>query len=142
VRHILAVALLAVVLTRVFDIVGDFRTASNGEAPVESSTEATESVDATETPEGTEVPVDESAVDDDSAGAGASGATQIVVVIIPGLNFRAEPKSNSEVIRTLPKDTRLTLLGEQNGWYEVRTEDGVTGWVTMSSQYVALETAE
>ncbi|MCL2846910.1 MAG: SH3 domain-containing protein [Firmicutes bacterium] len=46
------------------------------------------------------------------------------------LNLRAQPNTGSQVIASIPNGTQLTILGEQNGWYHVRTPGGQTGWVS------------
>ncbi|MCL2369813.1 MAG: peptidoglycan-binding protein [Firmicutes bacterium] len=47
------------------------------------------------------------------------------------LNLRSGPGTNFGVVATLPNGTPLTVIGEQNGWYNVRTAGGQTGWVSM-----------
>ena len=143
-RTVGAVLLLVVVLVRTITIVSDYRGA-DGAGAEDASATATGTVEATEAPGGAEGSGDEQETRDEDGDAetgevAAPGEAQAVVVLIPGLNFRTEPKSNSEVMRTLSEGTRLTLLGEQNGWYQVRDDDGVTGWVSSSPQYVTVET--
>ena len=53
-----------------------------------------------------------------------------------GLNLRREPVSG-EVIRILADHEELTLLDRQGDWLQVRTADGVAGWV--SADYVSEE---
>ncbi len=138
-KRVVPLVLFLLVLTRVNAIWSDYRTATTDVEPSATTQEATSSVEATEASGGTEGSADEQATEGSAEETVTSGQTQVVVVVIPGLNFRSEPKSSSEIMRTLPEGTRLTLLGEQSGWYEVRDEDGVTGWVSASSQYVRLE---
>lgn len=106
-----------------------------------ASEETTGSVEATEAAGGAEGAADEQETEDTGDGTPES-PTRYVVVVIPGLNFRQEPKSNGQVIRTLPEGTRLVLLGEQNGWFQVRDDDEVTGWVSSSTDYVRVEDGE
>lgn len=35
----------------------------------------------------------------------------------------------SVVLTTLPVGTRITIIAETDGWYKVRTADGLTGWI-------------
>lgn len=130
------VLVLVYLLVRVIGFMGDYREAVSQEPA--SGIETTETVEATGTAgQGAE---EGSASADESLrtseGEDASESSQYVVVKIEGLNFRSDASSNSDVIRTLPKGTKLTLLGQRNGWYQVRDEEGVTGWVSASTQYV------
>lgn len=138
IRRVVAVVVLVLVVIRVLTILADYQSARVSEDATGSS-ETSSSVDATETSGGAEGAADEQNQGAGDAEADSESGTRYVVVVIPGLNFREEPKSNADVIRTLPEGTRLTLLGEQNGWYQVRDEDGVTGWVSSDAQYVKID---
>lgn len=52
-------------------------------------------------------------------------------VAVDNLNLRVNPGHLSPVIRMLPKDTPLTVLGKAPGgeWISVKTAENVTGWV-------------
>ena len=50
-----------------------------------------------------------------------------------GVNFRAEPNTDSEILTVLVTGTKLTLLGEENGWVQAEY-NGQKGYV--SSDYV------
>ena len=58
-----------------------------------------------------------------------------MALIIHGVNLRAGPTSDSKVIQTLNRGTTVEEIGQQGGWYHVRTlakADGgaaVSGWV-------------
>ena len=52
------------------------------------------------------------------------------------LNLRSGPGTNFAVISSLPNGTPLTVTGEQNGWYSVRTYGGTNGWV--SSDFITI----
>ena len=39
-----------------------------------------------------------------------------------------------EILRTIPRGESVTITGQRNGWYSVRTADGQTGWV--SGRYI------
>lgn len=136
-RVVLSVVGLFLVAIVAFSYVSSYRSAVDGDDSG-TSEEATGSVEATEAAGASEGSADEQATDE-TGDATPESPTRYVVVVIPGLNFRMEPKSGAEVIRTLPEGTRLVLLGEQNGWYQVRDDDDVTGWVSSSSDYVTLE---
>ncbi len=50
-----------------------------------------------------------------------------------GLNLRAQPVSG-QVLKILSDGEMLTVVGQQEEWLQVRTADGLTGWV--SSEFV------
>lgn len=56
------------------------------------------------------------------------------------LNLREGPGSGFAVVRSLTRDTVVTVLQEQGEWWRVRLDDGTTGWV--AAKYVALQAAE
>jgi hypothetical protein len=51
-----------------------------------------------------------------------------------GLNLRVQPVTG-DVMEVLSYQTELALVGRQGGWIQVRTPEGVTGWV--SAEYVS-----
>lgn len=63
--------------------------------------------------------------------------TSEVYVVPLGLRLRAEPNTRAQIIATLPRGTRLTLLEMDGAWARVRTEEGRTGWTDRN----ALESA-
>ena len=141
-RRGIGVLILLVVMARVFAIVTDYATDQSGET--DAAVEATQTPEAAEeVPGAGESETDQQAeATNEEGGSEAAAPGKVVVVIIPGLNFRTEPKSSAEVMRSLPEGTRLTLVSERSGWYQVRDEDGITGWVSSSSQYVRVEEPE
>lgn len=48
------------------------------------------------------------------------------------LSLRSEPNTCSEVVATLPDETRLRCTGIADKWYEVTTESGLHGYVYIS----------
>lgn len=54
-------------------------------------------------------PVTEQPLDEDG---------QSVWTSTDGVNFRAEPNTDSEILTVLVTGTKLTLLGEENGWVQ------------------------
>ncbi len=52
----------------------------------------------------------------------------VVTTQSTNLNLRAQPSSDSEVIGKIPKGTRISILGEDNGWYLV-SYNGRQGYV-------------
>ncbi|WP_078410901.1 SH3 domain-containing protein [Priestia abyssalis] len=51
------------------------------------------------------------------------------------LNVRSAPSTSGNIIASLPNGTKVTVLGEKNGWSQIKTPQNQTGWVT--SQYLA-----
>lgn len=81
-----------------------------------------------------------------SGGSGDSGATQpdkttngtstkVLLVAVDGLNFRAQPNSDSKSIRGLSKGERVTLLATVGDWYKVKDSRGVIGYITANPTY-------
>lgn len=70
-----------------------------------------------------------------TAPAGAPAPARPIALIIHGVNLRAGPTSDSKVIRTLNRGTTIEEIGQQGGWYHVRTlakaggAAAVSGWV-------------
>jgi len=52
------------------------------------------------------------------------------------LNLRGGPGTNFSIIGSIPNGTTLTVTGEQNGFYNVRTAGGAIGWV--SRDFIAI----
>ena len=50
--------------------------------------------------------------------------------------IRSGPGTEYERITSVPTGTVLTILGEENGWYHIQTEDNITGYI--SSELVEL----
>jgi uncharacterized protein YgiM (DUF1202 family) len=142
VRAAIAVALLLVVVLRVNSIYSGYREAQLEQTAAESE-ETTGSAETTASAEVTETAADEQAKDTASdADKETTGTpTRVVVVVQNGLNLRSAADLSSPVLDTLPRDTRLPLIGEENGWYKVETPDGTVGYVSSSEQYVRVEEA-
>ncbi len=51
------------------------------------------------------------------------------------LRIRARPGVDSPVLRTVPRGTQLTVLGQDSGWYTVQY-DGTTGYA--ASEYISV----
>lgn len=126
IKPIAAIVVLGIILLLVMSWWSDYKTPD----PVDVG-ETTSTVDATATPDstgGAEAP---------EGGDAASQGT--VTVLVNGLNFRAEPSSDAELIRGLAAETKLDFLGNESGWYKVRDADGKVGYVSSSAQYTRLE---
>jgi uncharacterized protein YgiM (DUF1202 family) len=54
-------------------------------------------------------------------------------VSVPKANLRERGDGNAKLVRVLPKNTRVTVLGGANQWYLVRLDDGTEGWLAESS---------
>ena len=55
-----------------------------------------------------------------------------------GLNLRETPSSTSKILSTIPKDTTINLIDQQDQWYKT-TYQSKTGWI--SANYVTPTTA-
>ncbi len=58
-----------------------------------------------------------------------NAGTHSVVVQKPVANIRQINSTDSPVTATAKEGDRLRVFGEDNGWYNVRTADGKTGWI-------------
>lgn len=73
---------------------------------------------------------------DDTPDPGRTESSEVYVVPL-GLRLRAEPNTRSEILATVPRGTKLTLLEMEGAWARVRTEDGREAWTDRN----ALESA-
>lgn len=46
------------------------------------------------------------------------------------LNVRVSPNTSSNIVTKLPYGTKLDIIYTDNGWYNIRMQDGVTGFVS------------
>lgn len=67
------------------------------------------------------------------SGIGAS-ATEKGIVNCDILNVRVSPNTECEIINRMPTGTSFEIIYTDNGWYNIKMQDGVTGFV--SAQYV------
>ncbi|AOT73314.1 hypothetical protein Gferi_26165 [Geosporobacter ferrireducens] len=51
------------------------------------------------------------------------------------LNVRKSPDMNAEVVKTIGKDTQVTIVDEMDGWFHIILQDDLKGWV--HSDYVS-----
>ncbi|CUH75274.1 SH3 domain-containing protein [Tropicibacter naphthalenivorans] len=49
-----------------------------------------------------------------------------------GLNLRQSPSTNGAIITEVPRGDAVTVLSNSNGWAQIRTGAGLTGWVSAS----------
>ena len=57
-------------------------------------------------------------------------------VTTSGLNFRTGPTTGHSIIQTLPKNTKVTIVGKNADWYKIKV-DGNEGWV--SGDYIEVK---
>jgi tetratricopeptide (TPR) repeat protein len=60
---------------------------------------------------------------------GSNGDFDLIVTVPEGLNLRSGPGTQYETLGIMAQGDILTRLGYTNGWYEVKTVVGLTGWV-------------
>ena len=58
-----------------------------------------------------------------------SAISRKVITIARGLNLRTGPDTSHSILTVLPRDTILDVIGEFEEWLNVRTLQGITGWV-------------
>jgi hypothetical protein len=56
----------------------------------------------------------------------------MLVVSVPRANLRERGAASARLIKVLPRNTRVTVLGKANQWYLVRLDDGTEGWLAES----------
>lgn len=68
----------------------------------------------------------------------AAAAAKTGTVTATSLNLRSTASTSSSILGTLTKGQTVTILSASNGWYNVKTAAGTTGWV--SASYVSVNT--
>lgn len=58
--------------------------------------------------------------------------------VIRGVNMRKGPGTSYAKIRMLSKGEQVSIISQSNGWYKLTDKNGVTGYVSTSSQYISL----
>ncbi len=71
-----------------------------------------------------------------TGGSAASGSQGTIVNAENGLNIRSGPGQEYEVVASAANGATVTILGEENGWYQIRYNNTDTGYV--SSDYVSV----
>ena len=66
----------------------------------------------------------------------ANEAELVGIVIADTLNVRSGQGSNDEVLFTVKKDDKVTIIETSNGWHKIQNDEGKEGWV--SSSYISL----
>ena len=95
--------------------------ASTGETSPEAGAAGDAAASQEQTPE-------ENAAAEEPAQAGT--AQKCVVSARSSANVRSGPGTEYDVVASLPNNTVLDITGEaQNGWYPVRAENGVEGYI-------------
>lgn len=62
----------------------------------------------------------------------SSVSSNSVVVQRPAANIRESATTDSRVLTTAIQGDKLEVIGRQGAWYNIKTEDGQTGWVYSS----------
>ena len=73
-----------------------------------------------------------------SAASGTVSPDTTATVTASSLYMRSSPSAASDIIHTLWKGNSVKIVGESNGWYQIKLSDGRTGWA--SGQYLNLGT--
>ena len=56
----------------------------------------------------------------------------VVTVKVSVANLRDGPAVHGKVVVTVKQGTKLSVLGEENGWFFVQTADAKEGWLSKS----------
>ncbi|NTV91067.1 MAG: SH3 domain-containing protein, partial [Clostridiales bacterium] len=59
------------------------------------------------------------------------------IVNASALNVRAEASTTAQILGKVYTGETVTILSQENDWYNIKTQSGITGWVL--SQYVDVE---
>ncbi len=137
VKGIAAVAVLALVLMILANILGTYRSGKRSAptADTTASVPATGSGEPTKSAEGDKEKAPAKQPTPKEEPASQAPTQDVVTVKVDGLNFRVRPTPTADVIRGLNAGEKLTLLEEEGGWYRVRDASGVIGWITSNEQY-------
>lgn len=55
------------------------------------------------------------------------------IIMTPKVDVRSEPRDGTKVLFVLHKGTKVAVLKEQAGWYEVKLPNGSVGWMPPAS---------
>lgn len=58
---------------------------------------------------------------------------ETLIVKVQSTNLRKNPKFYAPVIQALAAGERVEKIGSQDGWFQVKTSGGVTGWLHSSA---------
>lgn len=65
-----------------------------------------------------------------SSKQGATSSKSIGIVQADALRMRKGPGLDQGIIRVLPMNTTVEIIGQQSDWLQIRTSSGETGWVS------------
>ena len=63
-------------------------------------------------------------------GSVSSGSQGVIVNADTGLNIRSGPGREYKVVASASNGSAVTILGEENGWYQIRYNGSSTGYVS------------
>ena len=58
-----------------------------------------------------------------------ASAAEYVYVNCDALNVRVSPNTSCDIVKTLSNGSKLEVIYADNGWYNIRMDNGVTGFV-------------
>ena len=67
---------------------------------------------------------------------GEEESTEIGYVTTDVLNVRSGPGTSHNVVTQITKNTSVTILGSQDGWYKIKLSNGTIGWA--SATYIKI----
>jgi hypothetical protein len=71
--------------------------------------------------------------------SGTPLASVVAVVLTDGVRLRTTPTANGQIVASVGKDTKLTLLEQKGDWYRAQDPLGRIGWVTASDKYIRID---
>lgn len=122
-KTVIGLVVLVGLLVLVLNWWGDYRSAQRASA-LKQQGETT----ATLSPESTGETATESP-------ASPAATKTVLVVQVPGLNFREEPSGTAKAYRGLKKGEKVVLLEQVGDWYKVEDLNGLVGYITANPAY-------
>ena len=122
-------ALLVILLAVVSGWWKDYREAPSGTQKPSTSSESSPSGSG----QGSDKPAETSPADK------ATAQADTLVVLLDGLDLRVAPQADAKNVRGLNEGEKLVLLKKDGKWYEVKTAEGDTGWISSDSRYTRVE---
>ena len=55
------------------------------------------------------------------------------IIMLPKVDVRGEPRAEATTVFVLHEGTKVSVLQEQNGWYELKLSSGSVGWAPPGS---------
>jgi len=124
-KTVIGLVVLVGLLMLVLNWWGDYRAAQRASA-------SKRQIETTATPS----PQSSEETATDTPASPVESATKTVLVVqVPGLNFREEPSGTAKAYRGLKKGEKVVLLEQDGDWYKVEDVNGLVGYITANPAY-------